>query len=217
MASKSKGMGNAHSIERRGRRERRKWILIVCEGDETEVIYFKALRSELRLGMVKIEVEGAGGGDIKVIKYAIALRQRRKNEAKKDSEIAEFDETWAVFDKEGENKKPSFLEAVKLAEREGMCLAISEPSFEYWYLLHFKYTTQSFANGDAVIKVLERELKQTYRKNKAYFKQLYPKTDTAIDNAQHIFEYHNNSTTFPNPSTTVYKLVKILTDMKKVN
>ncbi len=197
--------------ELRGREQVRKCLLIVCEGSETEVNYFKAFKRELRLSSLKIEVFGAGGGDIKVINYALTLQER--------PETAEFDEIWVVFDKEGENKKSSFEKAIQLANKEGFKLAVSEPSFEYWYLLHHTLTTQPFANASAVIVTLKRYIPNYQKEDKNIFNSLHNDTLKAIGNAKNVLTRHESHghmrATFPNPSTTVHELVETLETMKR--
>ena len=64
-------------------KEARKSILIVCEGEETEPIYFKALKRRLRLIMVDVEIVGEGAAPITVVNSAIQLREGRKQIARK--------------------------------------------------------------------------------------------------------------------------------------
>ena len=63
------------------------------------------------------------------------------------------DELWAVFDRDGCTKHP---EAFNKAEANEIRIAFSSISFEYWILLHFKYTTRPFSKADEIIRHLKK-------------------------------------------------------------
>ncbi|MGB0386257.1 MAG: RloB family protein [Ardenticatenaceae bacterium] len=192
----------------------RKNILIVCEGKKTEPIYFKALCEELNLKSVTIE--GSGACYQAVVEHALESRKRRKREAKKKSSNnwgkEEFDEVWCVFDFERAEDKQSLYRAVSKAQAHGLKLAISAPCFEFWYLLHFKYTTQPFQNASEVIKLLKKIIPD-YEKNTSVFEQLSGYTDKAITTAKKLRKNQSQEGKYSNPSTEVDKLVEALKKM----
>jgi hypothetical protein len=191
-------------------KQRQKRILIVCEG-ETERIYFMELRRKFQLHAVVVDTKNVGSAPINVVERAL----KKRNEVKNQPED-KFDEIWCVFDRESETENSTFHEAVKKAQDNSLQLAVSNPSFEFWYLLHFRETTRLFANSHEV----ERELRNKtyipdYEKNMDVYARLADKTEDAIKRSQHIRQNHPDYPTdkFPNPSTTVCKLVKKLRDM----
>ncbi|MEQ8957740.1 MAG: RloB family protein [Coleofasciculus sp. C2-GNP5-27] len=97
-------------------------------------------------------------------------------------------------------------------------LILSIPCFEFWFLLHYRYTSSPFENCKQVIEQLNRELKQVgledYDKsNSGYYNSLKLKLDQAIANAQKLEKQLSESN---NPSTTVHHLVTHLQAQKKV-
>jgi aminoglycoside phosphotransferase len=133
-----------------GTRQPRPAILIVCEGAATEPQYFKGLIEEWKLKTsVDIEVVGAGKQHITLVRRAIQLRDEREQadrKAKRAGQLAKpaYDEVWCVFDAEGDEAREAIARAVAMANDEGFKLAISNPAFEYWLLLHFEPTTRPF-------------------------------------------------------------------------
>ncbi|MBP1466457.1 RloB domain-containing protein [Candidatus Chloroploca sp. M-50] len=190
-------------------------LLIVCEGAVTEDYYFNAWRKSARLATVTIEVYGGAGQPDTVVGKAKRWRDERKtayDHAVRRGEAADppFEQTWCVFDREGQYEAMSFRGAVQLAEREQIKLAISNPCFEYWYLLHFQDTGMPFHHGQEVKQALRRYI-HDYQEASDCFKQLEPLTLAAIERARQRYERHPEREwdNFPNPSTTVYELVAI--------
>ncbi len=201
-----------------GQRRPRQCVLIVCEGVKTEPLYFEALRVQLGLTMVEVEIEGEGEVSITVVEHALANREQRKREVKKAKPMElwakpPFDEVWCVFDVEGvtENKQ-SLHRAVDKAKANNLNLAVSNPAFEYWYLLHFKSTTQPFADASEV-KTALRKVMPDYEKNQNILPKIYDRTNEAISRAKEVARHAPPNDPFPNPSTSVFKLVESLQAM----
>lgn len=111
-------------------------ILVVCEGRETERRYIEAFQHAVRNPRVHVEVARETGVPKTVVKEAIALRERAEQEALRErDENLRWDEVWGVFDVDDH---PSLAEAVELAGRHAIRVAVSNPCFELWALLHFQ-------------------------------------------------------------------------------
>ena len=223
-SNRQKGRGyfrsNASFDRRLGQRQPRQCLLIVCEGVQTEPTYFETLRRELKLTLVEVQVEGYGAAPISVVNRALASREERRQEAKNAQRKGQFspppfDEVWCVFDIEKPAKNPSFKPAVNKAQSNNLKLAISNPAFEYWYLLHFRETAQPFANATELMRALkDKDCLPNYEKNLNVCDLLFVHTDVAIERADRLlFDHPDAGSDFPNPSTLVYKLVKKLKDM----
>ena len=194
-----------------GKRRPRRCVLIVCEGKRTEPLYFRSLVKELRLATVDVSVtvEGGKGGDPRLV---VERARSKRNEAR--SSERPFDNVWCVFDAENPNSNLHFNSAVTDARQEEFDLAISNPAFEFWYLLHFQDTDRPFENASVCIEVLKKEGIPDYDKGCCVLPILYEHTDTAIQRATRILENSpDQDTEFPNPSTRVFRLVEILKDM----
>lgn len=111
-------------------------ILIVCEGQETEHRYFEAFRREARNPRVNVKVANQRGDPLFVVKVAVEMRDDAARAAKRErDENLRWDQVWAVFDVDEHQQ----LDAAKaLAQKEEILLAISNPCFELWALLHFQ-------------------------------------------------------------------------------
>jgi len=218
MARRKKPSGDKrerHSLERRpGTRLPRKSILIVCEGAETEPKYFNALRKAHKLGTVSVKVVGGKGktAAVQVVERSIKLREARKKQASASLKYAAYEEVWCVLDRESKHENKSFERAKIVAEQNNISLAVSNPAFEYWYLLHFEYTTRSFQNAKAVEKELEKYIPE-YDKSDNVFIQFESNTPTAIERAKRVLKNRlDKQDLYPNPSTYVHKIVEQLLD-----
>lgn len=197
---KSKRSRSIREMYRRtGTRDPRRLFYIYCEGERTEPLYFKAMRQELRLPTIDIRVIGAGGVAITVVEKAV-------------EELVDidklFDEIWCVFDTEIKEDNPTLNNAVELAKRKMINIAVSNPAFEYWYFLHFECSDRAFVNATEVRECLKHHI-ENYQKNVDVFEQVWERTERAIENAEIL---RNRSAdpwgSMPNPSTSVDVLVK---------
>ena len=129
--------GRLDQSKRRGpRRAPKRRILIVCEGRVTEPVYFQAFKDEARNPLVHVAVESSAGRAYAVVSTAIARRSEAESEAKRErDQTLRWDEVWAVFDVDDH---PKLDEARMLAAANEIELAISNPCFELWALLHFQ-------------------------------------------------------------------------------
>jgi len=172
-------------------------LTIVCEGKKTEPIYFDDIRKQFRLSTLRLSIIPDQGAPISIVNRAI----KEKKKASKDDDI------WCVFDVEVIHENPTFTKAVNLAKSNNINLAISNPAFEIWFLLHFEKTNRPFCNADEIIEYLKNYLPE-YDKSKSVFNELESKTSEAISN---VCSIRNNSVddwnNFPNPSTGVDILV----------
>ena len=191
-------------------------VLIVCEGEETEYRYFNAWRSSSELTTVTIDIHRGAGQDAAVVDTAIRKYDERKRayqraEKQRVSADPPFEEVWCVFDREGQNQTPHFWQAVARADSNAIKLAISNPCFEYWSLLHFRDTGEYFQDGQLLKRTLRQHIPD-YTEHTDVFDKLLPLLDTALERAERHYEQHpdRNRDRYPNPSTTVYQLIRSL-------
>ena len=208
---------NEFSLKRRrATRKSRSNILIVCEGGETEPTYFDKLCSfwGLPRGLIEIKGKECGSAPISVVDYALKCKKERKDALKKDSELLPYDQIWCVIDHD--NHK-SLDRAIDKAKAHKFRIALSIPSIEFWYLLHFAYTTKPLADCDSATKELNKVLKKhrvNYLKNDPPTNLLFPRLETGIQHAKRIRK-HCECTSATNPSTDVDLLVQELRKLKR--
>ena len=209
----SRKQKNIDSYKRsQGFKEPRKSILIVSEGSKTEPIYFNSLRSSLRLAMVEVEVVGEGAAPITVVDRAIELKAERKRVAKKSLTKAAYDVVYCVIDVEAP-KAESLSRAVNKAEGNRLEVILSNPCFEYWYILHFRKTSAPFGTSQEAKSALRREHCAYCDSDTTIFEVVYPKTADAIKHSKEVLrEQHNDAEDLSdcNPSTHVHKIVEYL-------
>lgn len=121
---------------RRPRLSPRSRILIVCEGKVTEPTYFKELGRQERARLIEVVVNDEGGVPKTLVERAALLKKSAQREARRQKDdFLRYDEVWCVFDIDAH---PNVPDAVCQAKANGIFLAISNPCFELWILLHFQ-------------------------------------------------------------------------------
>jgi len=191
-----------YSRRKRGQRPTRNKMLIICEGEKTEPMYFENYRTpQNNLDVIPIP---SSRKDV----CSIAEFAKKKMQ---DLDIKGGDSIWCVFDCD-ENTDDRISTAYRNAGKSiNMCL--SNPSFELWFLLHFSYIDTSLQN-DGLLGLLKRHIPD-YSKNNDCYQLLCPLTDTAIRNSKKLEQLHiDNGTelnsTKSNPSTQVYKIIEVI-------
>jgi len=188
-------------------------VLIVCEGEKTEPNYFAALKRVFRLSNTNIKVCGCGSDPITLVNFAIATFKRER----------EFDRVYCVFDRDRHTTYTGAIKKISQTRLGGgskISAVPSVPCFEFWILLHFKYTTRPFdAPAGAsicsrVIQELAQYLPSYQKKDRDIFYMIQDKLDEAITNARQIEQFHLTSGT-DNPSTAMHRLVGYLRDLRK--
>lgn len=115
-------------------REPGRRILIVCEGAVTERAYFESFKAWCRNPRVEIDVEGPAGVPMTLVSRAKDRQDQANREASRTGDaFLRYDEIWCVFDVDDH---PYVADARALAVSSGLRLAMSNPCFELWLLLH---------------------------------------------------------------------------------
>ncbi len=190
-------------------------VLIVCEGEKTEPLYFNGLRDHYRLSSTNIEVTGeCGSSPLDVFNHA---RQRYTEESKAGDP---FDRVYCVFDKDNHTSYEQALDRINRARPLDTFFAIpSVPSFEYWLLLHFICLTRPYMplpGNSASNQVLTELLGYypEYRKGlDSVFERLYSNLEDAKRNATRGLMQVQAADT-DNPSTYAHFLVEYLQQIK---
>jgi RloB-like protein len=190
-------------------------IFIACEGKNTEPIYFERIKEEVEeCNLLEITIYPDKNEEEPKTDALGLIREARNR-------IDDFDEVWAVFDKNGYTKhKEAFDEANKTINGKKVRIAFSSISFEHWILLHFEKNDSCFLKSANIIET-------KFTSNETYFSNyskranfdIYPKlknhTENAVKNAawlkfQQKENLKNNEIYEVNPYTDVDVLVKRL-------
>ena len=186
-----------------------KSILAVVEGKETERIYLLGVRDALQLSAVRVQVLHAEVTDpVNIVREAIRLRDEQAERAKQTETVVAFDEVWAVFDREEQNhpRREQMPAAKLLAQQKGIEVAVSIPSFEFWFLLHYRYTTSPFADGDAVIAALKKFLPD-YKKETPPMRTLLDRIETAVEHSKRCRKHWGKCGGDCNPCSDIDRLI----------
>lgn len=201
-----------------------RFILIVCEDQNTEPYYFRKIKELFPENTVYLREIGTGKKPKGIVETAIAEREKLHEEINKS-----VDEVWIVFDKddEGNNETTlkSFNEAWELAETERICIAFSNEVFELWLLLHLIDITHDVAiPRSEIYELLEQHIKQSdkfkdfvYKHGKSNVINIILEIGNeilAIERASKLLENQKSKKPInANPSTTVHILVKRLREL----
>lgn len=195
-----KRRGGKPLTRRSGRRPELRTILVFCEGVNSEPDYVKAVKRLPRVAgntALDLRIHPERGVPLTLVQMAAAHMS--------DPEV---DECWCIFDVESPRPHPNLTEAKALARKNGVHLAISNPCFELWLILHFQDWSACVDTGPAERR--SRELEG--RPGKSIDGDLYmSKRQAASRRAERLDERHErNSTAFPhdNPSSGMYKFLR---------
>lgn len=167
-------------------------LFVFCEG-ETEVSYINLLKSVYRIPSIHIHPKIRGNN----------ITSDYINNYKRDKPTHEKDMNFLMYDLD----VPNMLE--RLSGIEDCILLVSNPCIELWFLLHYKNQTANIDNVRCCREMTNRN--RTYKKGLIDIKlkeKLISKIEDALKRAKRLTEYNN-------PSSTVYRLIEVLNDLKK--
>jgi len=202
----------ARKIERRAaRRTAYDRILIVTEGEKTEVNYFKEIKQYFRLPSASVHVCPADGTNpLQVVNYASALCQR----------TGQWERVFCVVDRdEHAHYDAALRRAVELDGRhrndEKQPIEFkaipSNPCFELWLLLHFQ-RSEAPIRGHEVVRRLTGHINGYQKGRYGMFAATQGALDGAYANAQRLRARLERPG--DNPSTDVDGLVRLLCTLR---
>ena len=201
MAARRRGRG---SLRRRPPRiDERKRFVIFCEGEVTEPGYLKALeRLHGVQNIAVLDIYESGGTPRTLVERAKKTKTEAGHPAAGDTEY------WCVFDVEAPKPHPGLRDAVVIARDNGIRVAISNPCFELWLVLH--YTDQTAWLDTAAAVSLRRRYDGSTGKGIDGAAYVQRRAD-AVDRAKKLESKHEGDMTeFPNnnPSSGMFELVE---------
>ena len=193
-------------------------ILIVCEGEKTEPLYFQEMVDHYKLHTANVSISGeCGSAPRSVVDHGLALFAKEKRDFPRNP----FDRVYFVFDRDQHETYDEAKRTIREQKQKDTFFAInSVPSFEFWLLLHFTCTTTPFkaagktSSGKAVLKALKAHMPKYEKGSQNTFGELLPRLDTAMTNAE-IVNAHAKKHKTDNPTTQVHVLLEFMKNMKK--
>ena len=160
-----------------------------------------------------IVIKPEGSDPLSVVREAVDERTSRKE----SREWTEGDFAWAAFDGDEHiaNNRANWNRALQLARREGIRLAISNPSFEYWYLLHYQDQTGHLTRQEARRR-LEVYLPDYEKSDVLYRKALRERTEAALCRARQVARLSglHDVGLYDNPCAHVWELVELVLSLR---
>lgn len=167
-------------------------FFVFCEG-ETEESYINLLKSTYRIPSIHIHPR-IGGNNI----TSDYIKNYKKNKPSHEKDI-----NFLMYD----------LDVVTMLERlskiDDSVLLVSNPCIELWFLLHYKNQTANINNTKCCREMTNRN--RTYKKgimDSKLKEKLTTKSSDAVKRAKNLKKFNN-------PSSTVYRLIEALNDLKK--
>ena len=205
-------MGKGYLSRKEKFRKPRRKVVIVCEGKKTEINYFNGLKTR-DSGVEIIPVHG-GTKPKHIVEYA---EERMNNKWCIDFE--EGDGIWCAFDVD-DNTNSDIKNTYEHAKTKNIQIALSNPCFELWFLLHYKKIFSQISR-----KEVRGELKKfipDYEKNKKINHLLKEKLSNAISGAKKLNEGHQKNrkeliSIDSNPSTQVFELIEFIQQLIEKN
>ena len=172
--------------------------LILCEG-ESEEFYFKSAKKtisdKIRRQGIDIQIETAKHQDCEgLVEEAIAKAKKAKQD------LIPYHTVWVVFDNDRQEikKQGSLSRAFQLAKGK-VNIVYGSIAWEYWYLLHFGYTSRAFMSSAEVIDELKKQegfsdYKKPYDRA---FEKLKTKLSAGVQHAQQLRSSQEKLDVFP--------------------
>jgi hypothetical protein len=167
-------------------------VLVVCNGGKTstEYLYFTGFRDAHNLNTLRVEPSNKVIAPVQLVACA-ELRAR---------ECADYDEVWAVCDVDDFD----LTEAKRLASSSGVMLAISNPCFEVWLLLHYVEWTRALAKPAEATRRVKKHC-PAWSKGRTQYSQFANGIQQAVARARKLEAAA--AVEQPNPSTGVWRIV----------
>lgn len=201
----------------KGRKSNGKKIYSIIVDGQTEIWYFQLLKKHENISPIDIQPSLSSKGKLKD-KYEAVIENAQIYD--KVIWLLDFD-TILKEDRESKQGQPSKLQEFKtyyerLNDYENVEVLVNTPCLEFWYLLHFEFTSKYFSKCENAEKVLKKSHLKDYEKTQKYYKKsnndlygkLKPYQAEAIVNADKLGSFD-----FTNPASAkaeIYRVFSIL-------
>jgi len=185
-------------------RRPRKRILVLCEGQNTEPQYLLGFKRWCRNALVDVVVDPEHGVPLTLVRRAKEAKQEAERRAarERDDNVA-YDEVWCVFDTD---EHPNLEQACRMARDNGIEVALSNPCFELWLLLHFRDSPGMQGRKD-VARLLRKHV-DDYDKH-VDFAAYQPGYGSAVERAKRLESAaRSDGEDGRNPTTGVHRLTE---------
>ena len=181
-------------------------VLIKYEGkNSAEQVYFNNYkRRDLR-----IKYATGNSTDIKGMLDDLIIYMK-----KEDINVDNNDRIYLIVDTDLKSSKVNeLLEIEEKCKENGIRIITSAPTFEMWYLIHFRSNNLVFQNSEAVKRALKGYIPD-YKETKNVFSIIEKHTDKAIEISKQLEQQGTATNKYDlNPHTDIYKVVEDIKNM----
>ena len=174
-----------------------KLCIIATEGEKTEKQYFALFQNP----KIKVKILSTEGG-LSAPNHVL----ERLDQFKANYNLGPEDSLWLIFDAD-RNRVAKLSDICQQATQKGFQLAVSNPCFEFWLLLHH-FEAEDFTDCKAVEAALKYRM-GSYNKTNLRTELYKPLLADAVRRAKAL--HTNTEERWPEPfGTHVYKVVETL-------
>ena len=193
-------------------------IVLAYEGNITEAQYFEKLKDNVRFNDELIHLMSLKRSKGDTNSAPRHVFKKLKKEAKDEFNFKLHDELWMIIDRD---KWTNISEISTLCQNEGnFYLALSNPCFEFWILLHIKDVSEYNTDEQKAIfenrkvskskthlkRMLSELLEDGYNESRPNPQRFFPNIDIAISRAKSLDNLNEDYPT--GLGSHVYKLVE---------
>ena len=181
-------------------------ILMKYEGkNSAEQVYFNNFkRRDLR-----IKYATGNSTDIKGMLDDLIIYM-----TKEDINVDNNDKIYLIVDTDLKGLKVNeLLEIEEKCNEYGISIITSAPTFEMWYLIHFRNNNLMFQNSESVKRAI-KEYIPDYKETKNIYPIIKNKTDKAIEISKQLEQRGTSNNKYDlNPHTDIYRVVEDIKNM----
>jgi hypothetical protein len=180
-------------------------IRVFTEGQKTEPIYLTHWY-RLHRDRVVVSISEFHGTPLPLVETAVAEMERDARAARRGRGDA-YNHYWCVFDTD---IHPRIPEALELARRHNVQVALSNPCIELWFLLHFETQTAYLERDEAQHRAQALGCEKNL--TPAALSALEDLHGEAVERSKALEARHrgNGSPPGSNPSSTVWRLIEVI-------
>lgn len=181
-------------------------VVVVTEGKVTEPRYLRVFEQLHGSESFEVVPIGIGRDPRAVVRRAISESRKADRDG-----VTGSDSFWAMFDRDDH---AHFDEAVRDAKANEVGLAVSNPCFELWAVLHYEDRRAPAYRRDCQARLAQ--LSEAYARGGKEFTDkdaIRDGYDNAVDRARRLLGTQERGP-MPNPSTTVHRLTEFIRGQK---
>ena len=197
---------DTRQLRRRGlRKVQRTRFVIICEGEVTEPRYLKELarRPSVR-EVATLDIRGMGREPRRLVEEARDVKRAERGQTTGATQY------WCVFDVEAPIQHERLFEAIEMAHGNNIHVAVSNPCFELWLLLHYADRERWIDNSNCGKLLRENDHSQRKHLDAAAYMPLLTEAMQRANKLEALHERAGREFPDNNPSSTMNRLLQAI-------